>query len=161
MSKKVPVLKLSKKTPLKIEAKNGEEEFVFWIELPHWNYLDKKKQEKAFFQANKEVQKLHGSIVEQAQNLTELSETIVATVVADLADTSNLEPLKQWYLNNVQALNGLEISEKDSTSDEEIVTKLTRDHEWFIPIFEELWAYDYNIVALNLKLVNFFKGELA
>lgn len=159
MSKKAPVLKLSKKTPLKIEAKNGEENIIFFAEIPHWNYVDKKKKELEFFQVIKGIGKQMKSAIEETETLSQITEETFNEILQTLSDPVNLEELKLWFLKNIQALDGIELVLSEPGSEDEIITRLTKDSEWFETIFSELWSYDYNVSALNARFNAYFKGE--
>lgn len=160
MSKNKPVLKLSKKTSLKVEAKNGIDTFTFFVEIPHWNYVDKKKKEAEYMQITKVIGKQMKSVIEETENLSQISTDTFENILKKLADPSYLEPMKQWFLANIQAIDGLVLEKIDlDASEEETITRLTKDSEWFAGIFSEIWTFDENIAALTESFNAFFKGE--
>lgn len=161
MKTSLPVLKISKKTPLKVEAKNGDETVVFWIELPNWNFQDKKRKEKEYSSLLKTISNKMRSTMEELETQTQVSEASFDKIAAAFFDPATLEPLKDWFLSNLQALDNLNISVKGEASEEEIITRLTSEHEWFSAIFSEIWTYDYNIQALSNRVQAFFVGNNA
>ena len=153
-----PVLKVSKKTPLKVEAKNGDETLIFWVELPNWSYQDKKKKEREYTLILKNIGKQMRSTIDEVENQAQVSEASFDKLVSAFFDSDTLEPLKAWFLKNIQALDNLDIVVKGD-KEEETITRLTSEHEWFESIFSELWSYDYNIQALSTRVQAFFAGN--
>lgn len=159
-STQVPTLKVAKKTPLKVEAKNGDETLIFWIELPNWGYTEKKKKEREYTNILKSIGKQMRSTFDAAEEQTQVSEAYFDKLASEFFDATTLEPLRAWFLANVKALDNLDIVVKSpNKEDEETITRLTSEHVWFESIFSELWSYDYNIQALSARVQAFFAGN--
>ena len=159
MTKKVvPFLTQPKLLPLLIVGKAGDTDFTFSVDIENWDYAKKKTKDKEFQAIYKQIEKAVLAWQEQIDALDAVSEQSVQGLLDSFNDEELKEKLKAFFLSNIQGIGGLDIKLKDADSQEivDTITSLTKEHEYFVLIFDQLWAKDYNVTALCQRFKTFF-----
>lgn len=164
MSKKVvPFLTQPKLLPLFIVGKAGDTDFTFSVDIENWDYAKKKSKDKEFQAIYKQIEKAVLAWQGQIDELVAVSEQSVQGLLDSFDDEELKEKLKAFFLSNIQGISGIELKLQDAETQEVVdtITSLTKDHEYFGLIFDQLWAKDYNVTALCQRFKTFFAPNQA
>ena len=164
MTKKiVPFLNQPKLLPLLIVGKAGDTDFTFSVDIENWDYAKKKAKDKEFQAVYKQIEKAVLAWQGQIEELVAVSEQSVQSLLDSFDDDELKAKLKAFFLSNIQGIGGLDIKLKDAETQEVVdtITSLTKDHEYFELIFNQLWEKDYNVTALCQRFKTFFAPNQA
>jgi hypothetical protein len=154
----LPTLVQPKKIALDIVGKAGDTDFTFSTELLNWNYVEKKEKAKQFSEIYKKIMLSLENWKAELEALTAVSDTSVQALMDSFSDEELKTELKAFFLDNIEGLSGLKIELKDDKTGKVVdtITSLTKEHEYFQAIFDQIWAMDYNITGLCVRFNAFF-----